>query len=43
MEQVGGGYCLDEATVSPAFLARVIQLFEAPDQLRAMAKNATAG
>ena len=43
MEQVGGGYCLDEATVSPAFLAtRVIQLFEAPDQLRAMAKNATA-
>ena len=43
MEQAGGGYCLDEATVSPAFLAtRVIQLFEAPDQLRAMAKNATA-
>ena len=43
MEQAGGGYCLDEATVSPAFLAtRVIQLFEAPDQLRTMAKNATA-
>ena len=43
MEQVGGGYCLNEATVSPAFLAtRIIQLFEAPDQLRAMAKNATA-
>ena len=43
MEQVGGGYCLDEDTVSPAFLAtRVIQLFEAPDKLRAMAKNATA-
>ena len=42
MEQAGGGYCLDETTVSPAFLAtRVIQLFEAPDQLRAMAKNAT--
>ena len=43
MELAGGGYCLDENTVSPAFLAtRVIQLFEAPDQLRAMAKNATA-
>ncbi len=43
MEEVGGGYCLDEATVSPAFLAtRVMQLFEAPDQLRTMAKNATA-
>ncbi len=43
MEEVGGGYCLDEATISPAFLAtRVMQLFEAPDQLRAMAKNATA-
>ena len=42
MEQAGGGYCLDEATVSPAFLATcVIQLFEAPNQLRAMAKNAT--
>ncbi len=43
MEQAGGGFCLDEATVSPAFLAtRVIQLFEAPDQLRTMAKNAMA-
>ncbi len=41
MEQVGGGYCLDEATVSPAFLAtRIMQLFEAPEQLRKMAKNA---
>ena len=43
MEQVGGGYCLDEATVSPAFLAtRLMQLFQEPEQLRAMAKNATA-
>ena len=43
MELAGGGYCLDESTVSPAFLAtRIIQLFEAPEQLRAMAKNATA-
>ncbi|MDC1382422.1 UDP-N-acetylglucosamine--N-acetylmuramyl-(pentapeptide) pyrophosphoryl-undecaprenol N-acetylglucosamine transferase [Candidatus Puniceispirillum sp.] len=43
MEQVGGGYCLDEATVSPAFLAtRIMQLFEAPEHLRVMAKNATA-
>ena len=42
MEQVGGGYCLDETTVSPAFLAtRIMQLFKAPEQLRAMAKNAT--
>ena len=41
MEQVGGGYCLDEATISPAFLAtRIIQLFEKPEQLRLMAKNA---
>ena len=43
MEQAGGGYCLDEATVSPAFLAtRIIQLFEKPDQLRTMGKNASA-
>ncbi len=43
MEQVGGGFCLDEATVSPAFLAtHIIQLFEAPEKLRTMAKNATA-
>ena len=43
MEQVGGGYCLDEATVSPAFLAtQIMQLFEAPEQLHLMAKNATA-
>jgi UDP-N-acetylglucosamine--N-acetylmuramyl-(pentapeptide) pyrophosphoryl-undecaprenol N-acetylglucosamine transferase len=42
MEEAGGGYCLDESTISPAFLAtRIIQLFEEPDQLRAMAKNAT--
>ena len=43
MEQVGGGYCLDEATVSPAFLAtRIMQLFEAPAELGKMAANATA-
>lgn len=43
MEEVGGGYCLDEATISPAFLAtRIMQLFEKPDQLRLMAKNAKA-
>ncbi len=42
MEQAGGGFCLDEATVSPAFLAtRIMQLFEEPNQLRAMGKNAT--
>jgi len=42
MEQVGGGYCLDEATVSSAFLAtRIMQLFEAPDELGKMAANAT--
>ena len=43
MEQVGGGYCLDEATISPAFLAtRIMQLFGEPDQLRTMGKSATA-
>ena len=43
MEQVGGGYCLDETTISPAFLAtRIMQLFGEPDQLRAMARNAKA-
>ena len=43
MEEVGGGYCLDEKTISPAFLAtRIIQLFEAPEKLRAMAKNAAS-
>ncbi len=42
MEQVGGGHCLDENTLSPAFLAtRIIQLFEAPEKLRLMAANAT--
>jgi len=42
MEQAGGGYCLDEATVSPAFLAtRIMQLFEAPEELGKMAANAT--
>jgi UDP-N-acetylglucosamine--N-acetylmuramyl-(pentapeptide) pyrophosphoryl-undecaprenol N-acetylglucosamine transferase len=43
MERVGGGYCLDEATVSPAFLAtQIVQLFEKTETLRTMAKNATA-
>ena len=29
MEQAGGGYCLDEATISPAFLAtRIMQLLK---------------
>ena len=42
MEQAGGGYCLDEATISPAFLAtRIMQLFEAPAKLSKMAANAT--
>jgi UDP-N-acetylglucosamine:LPS N-acetylglucosamine transferase len=39
---VGGGYCVDEATVSPAFLAtHIMQLLEAPETLRTMAANAT--
>jgi len=43
MEQAGGGYCLDEATISPAFLAtRIMQLFEAPAELGKMAANATS-
>lgn len=43
MELVGGGYRLDETTISPAFLATsIIQLFEAPERLRTMAKNAKA-
>jgi UDP-N-acetylglucosamine--N-acetylmuramyl-(pentapeptide) pyrophosphoryl-undecaprenol N-acetylglucosamine transferase len=42
MQAAGGGFCLDEATVSPAFLAtRIMQLFEAPDLLRQMADKAT--
>ena len=42
MEQAGGGYCLDEATISPAFLAtRIIQLLEAPAELSKIAANAT--
>ena len=42
MEQAGGGYCLDEATISPAFLAtRIMQLFEAPAELGKMGANAT--
>ena len=42
MEKAGGGYCLDESTISPAYLAtRIIQLFEAPEKLRAMAVKAT--
>ena len=41
MEQAGGGYCLNEATISPAFLAtRIMQLFEAPAELGKMAANA---
>ncbi len=43
MEQVGGGYCLDETTISPAFLAtQIVQMFEKTETLRTMAKNATA-
>lgn len=43
MEKVGGGYCLDEATVSPAFLAnQITQLFGQTENLRTMGKNATA-
>lgn len=42
MQAVGGGLCLDEATVSPAFLAtRIMQLFEAPKMLHQMANKAT--
>ena len=42
MQAAGGGFCLDEATVSPAFLAtRIMQLFETPDLLRQMADKAT--
>ena len=43
MEKAGGGYCLDEKTLSPAFLAtRIIQLFESPKKLSEMARNAKA-
>ncbi len=42
MEATGGGYCLDETSVSPAFLAtRIIQLFENPEHLQAMGRKAT--